>query len=261
MWEMARRPMWIAALVLALGVAAGFAALGQWQLERSIASATVVERNTEDVRALERVAAPQSPVTEAVNGLMVEVTGEFVPGDYTVLGDRLNDSTGGFWVVGHFQAEVSGAAPAAVAVALGWAPTLERAEAVATTLDDESTSVVGRYLAPEAIEDSNFQSGAVPDTLSIASLVNQWNDFSGSVYGGYIVSHATVAGLDVIDSPVPTSNASLNLLNLFYAIEWAVFAGFAVFMWYRLVRDAWERETELAAEVAGGETAETVDVN
>jgi hypothetical protein len=39
-------------------------------------------------------------------------------------------------------------------------------------------------------------------------------------------------------------------LNIFYAIEWVVFAGFAVFLWYRLVRDAWEREEELREEAA-----------
>jgi hypothetical protein len=35
---------------------------------------------------------------------------------------------------------------------------------------------------------------------------------------------------------------SFNLLNIFYAIEWVLFAGFAVFLWYRLVKDAWEAE-------------------
>ncbi|MEN9620072.1 MAG: hypothetical protein RL499_265, partial [Actinomycetota bacterium] len=29
-WQVARRPRWIGALLLALAVAAGFAALGQW---------------------------------------------------------------------------------------------------------------------------------------------------------------------------------------------------------------------------------------
>ena len=36
MWSVARRPRWIAALILALGVAAGFAALGQWQVGRAV---------------------------------------------------------------------------------------------------------------------------------------------------------------------------------------------------------------------------------
>jgi hypothetical protein len=38
-----------------------------------------------------------------------------------------------------------------------------------------------------------------------------------------------------------------NLLNVFYALEWAIFAGFAIYLWYRLVRDVVEREAEPAA--------------
>ena len=246
MWKTARRPRWIAALLLAIGLAAGFAALGQWQLERSIASAVVVQRDTERVRPLTELATPQSPMTDAANGVMVETSGRFVAGDYVVLADRLNGSSGGFWVVGHLETDAAGDATASVAVALGWAPDLATANSVASGLGDDPARVTGRYLPPEAIEDCNFQSGATLDTLSTAALVNQWHEFRGSVYAGYIVSHTAVTGLEVIDSPVPSEGAGYNLLNLFYAIEWVVFAGFAIFMWYRLVRDAWERETELA---------------
>ena len=36
MWQIARRPRWIGALILSLAIAASFAALGQWQLSRSL---------------------------------------------------------------------------------------------------------------------------------------------------------------------------------------------------------------------------------
>ena len=41
---------------------------------------------------------------------------------------------------------------------------------------------------------------------------------------------------------------------MFYAVEWVVFAGFAIFLWYRLVRDAVERERD-EAEDGGAEAA------
>jgi hypothetical protein len=44
------------------------------------------------------------------------------------------------------------------------------------------------------------------------------------------------------------SDVSLNWLNVFYAIEWVVFAGFALYLWFRLVKDAWEREAEEALD-------------
>ena len=45
----------------------------------------------------------------------------------------------------------------------------------------------------------------------------------------------------------------MNWLNVFYALEWVVFAGFAVFLWFRLVKDAVEREKDLAAEAAASD--------
>jgi surfeit locus 1 family protein len=49
----------------------------------------------------------------------------------------------------------------------------------------------------------------------------------------------------------------LNLLNVFYAIEWVIFGGFAIYLWYRLVRDAVERDDEEAT--AGSAADATVD--
>jgi hypothetical protein len=53
-------------------------------------------------------------------------------------------------------------------------------------------------------------------------------------------------GLEPIYSPAPSREIEFNLLNLFYALEWAIFAGFAIYLWYRLVRDVVEREHEEA---------------
>jgi cytochrome oxidase assembly protein ShyY1 len=45
---------------------------------------------------------------------------------------------------------------------------------------------------------------------------------------------------------VPESEppSGFALQNLSYALQWWLFAGFAVFFWWRLVRDAHERELE-----------------
>jgi len=66
------------------------------------------------------------------------------------------------------------------------------------------------------------------------------------------VVEGPLAGLEQIDSPEPSSDVTLNWLNVFYAIEWVVFAGFALYLWYRLVRDAWERQQLEAEEAAAG---------
>ena len=89
----------------------------------------------------------------------------------------------------------------------------------------------------------------VESTLSVASLVNLWPKFSGPVYEGYLVADVAPAGLDVIESIPPMNEGSVNWLNIFYAVEWIVFAGFAFFIWWRLVKDAYERELEEKAQL------------
>ena len=44
--------------------------------------------------------------------------------------------------------------------------------------------------------------------------------------------------------------AIFNWLNIFYGFEWVVFAGFAIFMWWRLVADDYRRQQEDEADLA-----------
>jgi surfeit locus 1 family protein len=101
----------------------------------------------------------------------------------------------------------------------------------------------------------------VLNTMAVSALINRWQDMTGhDVYGGYVIAGdpaevGQVDGLVAIDAPPPVPETTVNWLNIFYAVEWVVFAGFAVFLWYRLVRDTWEREYEekLLASGAGPE--------
>jgi hypothetical protein len=101
--------------------------------------------------------------------------------------------------------------------------------------------------------------GADPQTLttmSSAALLGQWHDADElSVYRPYLVSDAASDGLAVISSPAPSDGSGVNWLNIFYAVEWAIFAGFAFYLWYRLAKDAWEREVEEFEDARAAETA------
>lgn len=59
-YQVARRPKWIGGLFLALAIAAIFALLGQWQLERSFTTVEPVQEN-EPVLNLLEVASQVSP--------------------------------------------------------------------------------------------------------------------------------------------------------------------------------------------------------
>ena len=241
MLRMALRPRWIAVLLLALGFAAGFVLLSEWQISRSVEQATVVERDTETVRALADVAAPQRGVTTDAAGQLVTVQARFVPGDFSVLSGRVNFGTEGYWLVGHAVADDG----TSLAVALGWAATED--EALAADRPTGGT-LEGRYEATEPPADDDFEAGE-RSAMSVAALINEWQDQPSAVYGGYLVMSGATSGLEKIDSPPPSAEVVLNWLNIFYAVEWVVFAGFAVFLWWRFVRDAVEREEQEKAEL------------
>ncbi|MGJ8721005.1 MAG: SURF1 family cytochrome oxidase biogenesis protein [Salinibacterium amurskyense] len=244
MWQIARRPRWIGALILALAIAASFAALGQWQLSRSLEGGEITEQQSETIVALDSVATAQAPLSYLTTGQAVTFEAELIAGDYIVLSDRNNDVEGrGYWVVGH-AVEPSGAS---VAVALGWAATSDAAASAISQLEASpvAVTITGRLLPTESPQQSDFEQGQ-RSALAVSELVNLWSEVPAGTYGGYVVSFEAPAGLEAIDSPPPSTEVSLNLLNVFYAVEWVVFAGFAVFLWYRLVRDVWEEEREVS---------------
>ena len=267
MWQLARSPRWIAALVLCLAIAGAFAALGQWQLSRSVERAVVDGRQTEQAVPLESLVAPNETNRSEAAGQKVTVSGTLVAGDFVIIGERLNQGQPGYWVMGHLvTVPAAGTSQANLAVALGWAPSRAAAASVVARLDSAppgstlaTTDYTGRFLTTEAPSDDDVDNGE-QKAASVAALVNQWVELPpGGVYGGYLVLDDAVTGLDAIDSPVPTSEVTLNWLNIFYAVEWAVFAVFAVFLWFRLVKDAWEREEEerADAELAAAADAQT----
>ena len=265
--EVMLRPRWIALLALCLVVAGIFAWLGQWQLGRALATAATPPGTTEEVLPLADVAAPAEYLSEPLVGQRVTVTGTWVPDDFVVVSSRFNDGVEGYWVTG--QLRVAGdtdAQPVSVAVALGWAATEDDALAAVDELNRDASApdaagtplaITGRLISDEG--PVLPPSGADPQTLtrmSPAALLSRWHDTEGlDVYRPYVAAEVAQGPLVDIASPAPSTSSNLNWLNIFYAIEWAVFAGFAFYLWYRLARDAWERELEELEELEDGEAA------
>ncbi len=244
-WQVARRPQWIAALLLVMAVAAVFAFLGKWQLERAVISGQNTDHQTETVVPLSTLAKPGGIVDERAAGHMASVGGGLDTNTLVILGDRMNGGQKGYWLVGRFTTPEG-----ELAEALGWAPTLESVTAVRDRMQPTASTLIGheitgRFMPSEA--PTVPPDGADPlsmTTMSVAALLNVWPESNRLMYTGYLVASVPPEGLVKIDSTPPVSDSTYNWLNIFYAIEWTVFAGFAFYVWYRLVRDRRERELE-----------------
>lgn len=260
-----RRPRWIGLLLLALLVSGIFAFLGKWQLERAVTSVEQedIRVSETEVPLTETSAVPNEAMREDLAGQRVSVTGEFAPDDFVVVGNRENGPEGvGYWVSALFLAdtgETTEPATAGLAVALGWTAEMADAERIAAQLARDSsalpTELHGRYIPGQTPVLDDVENGVL-NTMSPASFVNSWSGIGSlPVYNGFIVLDEPQAGLNALYSPVTEEETTVNWLNIFYSVEWVIFAGFAVFLWFRLTRDGWEREIE-EMEIAEAEEAE-----
>lgn len=266
--EVMLRPWWLGMLGFALVVAAVFAWLGQWQLGSAIDTDPPPPGETERIRPISEVVEPGAYLAEPLVGQRVEVTGSFVGDDFLVVSSRYDRGVEGYWVTGQLRTESSGsAAPVSLAVAVGWTDDRADAERAASALNaapPQDVELTGRAISDEG--PALPPRGAQPQEMtrmSPAALLSRWHDTAGlDVYRAYVTSAEAFGGLAPIDSPAPDERSSVNWLNIFYAIEWAVFAGFAFYMWYRLAKDAWEKELEeledAAAEGSGTGAAPAV---
>lgn len=242
-WAVARRPKWLGALASALVVAGVFAWLGQWQWERSLDSGVVVDRATESVVPLREVADPQSIITSNASGRMVSVACEIVAGDDLWVTKRQGPEGYSDWLVHHCRL----ADGSSLAVVSGQSTQPEGVVVGALALDGSMR--VGRYVPTESPQASDFEKGE-RSSVSVAELINLWAE-PGPVFGGYLVLERAPEGLETIPTQPPSLERELNWLNVFYAAEWVIFAFFALYLWFRLVRDEWEREHETG--VAGAQ--------
>ncbi len=256
MLKTALKPRWIAALVLALALSTVFVLLSQWQFSSSQSEPPPPPGETETVKPLTDVFEPGVPMMAATADQMVSLDGRFVPDEQVLVQGRLQDGDSGLWVVDAFT--VDGVEQfredVVIPVVRGWI----KDPADAVPAPEGEATVVGRLLPTEAPLPGARPAGQVA-SLSVAELINRWDVPS---YAGFVVGTGfTVAGKDlgtatdgtamqpVVVGPQP-QEAPVNWMNIFYAVEWVVFAGFAIFLWWRLVADDYRRDLEDAEDAA-----------
>ena len=238
--KLATQPKWIGALLLALLVAAIFAALGQWQLDRTF---------TKD-----------DPKTNTTNSSLALVEKKLMLDTqhvYIVDGRAQNGVTG-FWLVANAKDEKQ----VSTTLALGWAEHLDileqlRAELMSSMQAQAFLPVSGYPLPTEGPQPVDSKKPYLLHSVALGQLINLYSpDVAVESAPEYLAVCAceeqTSFGIKSSDlKPIQVTYRDaerINWLSAFYFLEWMLFAGFAVFLWWRLVRD---EQIRLAAEADG----------
>ncbi|MFJ6012519.1 SURF1 family protein [Streptomyces sp. NPDC092952] len=235
--------------------------MGTWQLGR-------FEDRVQTHDAAEKQPAPGSraaepidrllPVSTVTSGRPATATGRYA--DQFLVPGRELDKKPGFYVLNMLRTDSGKALP----VVRGWLPG-EPGRTAVPAAPTGTVTVTGDLQASEtASTDGVDTRGGLPDDqlgmISAASLVNL---VPYDVYDAWVTVQDTgdpgAAKASGALRPVPAALAQgtgLDLKafqNLGYTGEWFVFAGFVLFMWFRLVR----REAEAARDQRLGLVTET----
>ncbi|MER5178875.1 SURF1 family protein [Streptomyces sp. NPDC002896] len=223
--------------------------MGSWQLgrfeDRVQDHRSASEESAQDKRAAARPLDSLLPVDQETSGDRATATGRY--GKQLLVPDRELDGKRGFYVVTMLRTDSGKALP----VVRGWLPG-DASAAKAPAPPAGEVTVTGALQASEnADSDGVMATGGLPagqlGMISAASLVNL---VPYDVYDAWITLDKADAGMKAVPATEP-QGGGLDLKafqNLGYTGEWFVFAGFVVFMWFRLLR----REAEFARDAELG---------
>ncbi|MFE7033689.1 SURF1 family protein [Streptomyces sp. NPDC057621] len=228
--------------------------MGSWQLGR-FEDRVQDHRDAGEQASAARTQAPRPlarllPVDKKTSGKQATATGRY--GKQLLVPGRELDDERGFYVLTMLRTDDGRALP----VVRGWlAGDADTAKAPAAPAGE--VTVTGALQASETPGSNGVPAaGGLPagqtGAISSASLVNL---VPYKMYDAWITLAEADPGMKAVPAAAP-SDTGLDLKafqNLGYTGEWFVFAGFVVFMWFRLMR----REVEFAQDAELGLVEET----
>ncbi len=254
MLRTALKPRWVGLFAIVLVVMVTFGMLGLWQLnvarDKGMADA-VRAAPTQPVADVADVLVPHGSFPSNGNGRRITATGRYDgPGQVLVTPRRLRGEPG-YWVVTPLVVQSTGAR---IAVVRGFVT--DPAQATAPDLAAEVT--VSGTLAPgeSPAGDALHAAPTLPDgqlsKLDLSVLVNRW---PGVLYNAFVFATAERPDLTSVASPAvervpppPLVSGGLSWRNTAYAFQWWVFAIFAAYMWWKMVREDHETGRRVTGE-------------
>ncbi|RMI27613.1 SURF1 family protein [Streptomyces triticirhizae] len=245
MYRFLLTPRWWAINVFVVLAVPICLAAGTWQLSRFEAQ---VDSHREQERLAEgegevRPLAELLPLTTETVGHQAEITGSFDAEHQLLVPERMVDGRRGFYVLTPLRP--TDGSPA-VPVVRGWLP--GRADpAAAPEPPAGEVTVVGALQAAESPSKvSGRTEGLAPGELGVIGAASLINVLPYEVTDSWITVREPEPPLVAVPATAPTGTG-LDLdafQNLGYTAEWFVFAGFAVFMWFRLFRREVEQQRD-----------------
>lgn len=227
--------------------------MGTWQLGRFEDRVQSHEQAEKQPDPSTRAAKPLDellPVDKVTSGRPAVATGTYAD-QFLVPGRKLDDRQG-FYVLNMLRTDGGKALP----VVRGWLPGSATGARVPAAPEGEVT-VTGDLQASENSRSDgvNARGGLPTGQVGMISAATLVNIVPYDVYDAWVtLPEAEAGGTGGAMKPVPAAapeGSGLDLKafqNLGYTGEWFVFAGFVLFMWFRLVR----REAEAMRDIALG---------
>ncbi|MFD3910777.1 SURF1 family protein [Streptomyces sp. NPDC058603] len=242
-------PRWLGINVFVLLAIPVCIFMGIWQLGRFEVRVASHEAAQAAPDPGERPAAALEtllPVDQETSGRHTTASGRYED-QFLVPGRELDGKTGSY-VLTMLRTDGGKALP----VVRGWLPSGGKAPAPPTG----EVTVAGALQASESTGSDGVRAGGglPPGQLAMISAASLVNVVPYDVYDAWVTVSKASDGLRAVPAGAP-QNTGLDLKafqNLGYTGEWFVFAGFVVFMWFRLVRREAEaiRDRKLGLETA-----------
>lgn len=236
MWRTALKPRWLGLLAVVLLVLVSFGWLGAWQLAVARDQGrleTLRAAPQRPVAPVEQVLAPHAEFPGDGTGRRVTATGRYDGSGQVLVAGRRLAGRAGFWVVAPLVVDSTAAR---LAVVRGFV-----ADPGSAPGPPQGPVQVAGALAPgeSPAEPAGPLGPGQLASLDLAVLVNRW---PGQIYNAFVFATAEQppapggTALQPVPPPPPASGG-LAWRNAAYALQWWVFAGFAAYMWWRMVRD------------------------
>jgi len=254
-------------LILVIGAAVCLR-LGLWQLDRAqirgeqAAAVEVAELESAEPVPLASVVGPQTQLNQDMVGTPVVLEGVFDQPEQFYVVNQAHEGETGYYVLNGLTLTSGEHSGAVVPIVRGWVPEPDEAYAQALPGAGQEEVTVTGYLGPSQGAEEQLPEPDMLGSVSAAELVNVWGT---PIYSAHVRLAEPEPGpglppgtpqIQVVGAP-QIENAGLNLQNLAYAGEWWIFGAFALFLWWRMVRDEvrhQRREREKAAAAPDRDT-------